>query len=69
MLTLHVTEQEFHVVLAALRLYQAHITGIAPDMVWIHHIATNVGSLAALDAAGIDAFCERINTTSSHSPT
>lgn len=53
-------------VLAALRLYQAHITGIAPDMVWIHHIATNGGSLAALDEAGIDALCEQINT---HSPT
>ena len=54
MMTLHVTDTEFHTILAALRYYQAHGQGDALNRpAWVHDLATNGGEiLCSLDAAG-----------------
>lgn len=61
MLTLHVTPQELHTILAALRVYQALIEGARHPSEWLQAIATNAGELPALDAASIDQLCQRLN--------
>ena len=64
MLSICVNEPEFHTILAALRYYQAQ-GQTDPDLrsQAIDDVATNGGQVSALDAQGIDALCERINTS------
>jgi hypothetical protein len=62
-MNLHVTPQEFHTLLAALRFYQAYRQcGSAELSAWIEEIASNGGQFDPLDAAGIDRLCQRLNT-------
>ena len=59
---LHVTLQEFCTILAALRFYENHLLGDpAIAMQWIEGIATNLGTVDALNAKAIDALCQRLN--------
>lgn len=63
MLTLQVSEQEFHTILAALRFYQEHSRGDPRNCsAWIDDSATNGGAVAVLDDKGIDDLCLRLNT-------
>lgn len=56
------TGQEHATVLAALRFYQEKGMGESSNRSEaIHWIATNEGKVRSLDAAGIDALCEKIN--------
>jgi hypothetical protein len=61
--TLHVTQEEFHTILAALRFYQDRVSADqASALEWFQGIATNLGAVDALDAKAIDALCQRLNT-------
>lgn len=54
--------QEHATVLAALRFYQEKGMGDpANRSQMIHHLATDADEVVSLDAAAIDALCERIN--------
>jgi hypothetical protein len=60
--TLHVTQEEFHTILAALRFYQDRVpANQASAQEWIEGIATNLGAVDALDTKAIDALCQRLN--------
>lgn len=54
---------ELCTLLAALRLYQDRMTGESPGDDYAD-IASNGGRVTPLDADGIDALCERLNTAS-----
>lgn len=59
---MNITNQERNTILAALRHYQQDGMG-EPDnrSDAIHDIATNGGADISMDAAGIDALCQKIN--------
>jgi len=66
MLTIQLSEKEFHTLLAALRYYQQRKLGNSLLRIdAIHELATNGGRVRALTAAAIDELCERINTSAS----
>lgn len=58
----HITDQQFHTIIAALRFYQQMGQG-DPDnrSDWIHELATNSGEVISLDDEGIDDLVEYIN--------
>ena len=56
---LEVTDREFHTILAALRLWQRQQA--VPGASDCDAIATDGGSVEALDDAEIDDLCEKIN--------
>ena len=63
MITIQVTDQEFHTILAALRFYQEQGQGEPANRSdRIHELATNDDQQISLDDAGIDELCERLNT-------
>ena len=64
MTVIHVTDKEFHTILAALRYYQSHGQGDGYNRApWIQEIASNAGEIPRpLDDAGINELCERINS-------
>jgi len=58
---IQISDQEFHTILAALRFFQIQRDReIQGDYL---EIATNGYTIGRLDYEGIDALCERINTT------
>ncbi len=62
-ITVQVTAQEFHTIIAALRFYQESGMGDPGNRSDdIHDIACNGDETVSLDAVGIDNLCERINT-------
>src|SRR5690242_1415530 len=67
--SLDVSEQEFHTILAALRFYEERGQGEPANRSnWIHDLATNGGQVISLDDAGIDDLCERLNLDSRYTP-
>lgn len=58
---IEVSDQEFHTVLAALRFFQIQREREIPGDFLM--LATNGHTIDRLDYDGIDALCERINTT------
>jgi hypothetical protein len=54
--------RELGTVLAALRYWQATLTGDSVRLGEIHAIATNIGEFTALRADEIDELCEQLNT-------
>ena len=62
MLTLEVSDREFHTILAALRFYQEHGQADPRNRsAWIDGIATNGGAVTALGDRAIDELCMRLN--------
>ncbi len=62
-LKITVSEAEFSIILAALRLYQEQgQDNPTHRSSGIDSIATNDGQLTALDGLAIDSLCARINT-------
>ena len=62
MLTLQVSEQEIHTLLAALRFYQERGQADPHNRsAWIDDIATSGGMVTALDEHAIDELCLRLN--------
>lgn len=63
--TVKVSDVEFHTILAALRYYQEHDqTNPAHRSEWIEDLATNGGEVIPLSADAIDQLCQRINCES-----
>ena len=62
MLTLEVSDREFHTMLAALRFYREHGQADPRNRsAWIDDIATNGGTVTALDEHALDELCLRLN--------